>query len=50
MKDMKVKRALSKGGYQWGGGKWRGPMYCVYMYENRTMKSVEIVVTREEEG
>jgi hypothetical protein len=35
----------------WGEGDWSGgirSMYFIYLYENRTIKPVEIVLTRRE--
>jgi hypothetical protein len=63
MKDKKVKQFLSKGWYHWEGGghnemvkegKYGGCiLYFVFviwwMYENRTMKPVEIVLRRRRE-
>jgi hypothetical protein len=57
VKDRKVKQVLSGGWYQWNGeGIRKGyrrvntRMYFVYMYGNRTMKPVEIVLRRVKEG
>jgi hypothetical protein len=57
LKDTKVKQVLSVSGYQWEEkDKWRGKkgriwrVYFAYVYENRTMKPVEIVLRSREGG
>jgi hypothetical protein len=51
IKNRIVKQVLSGGGYQWGRESEGGQIWwlCfVYLYENRTMKTVEIVLGRGE--
>jgi hypothetical protein len=58
VKDKKVNQVLSEGGYQWEG-EWNkervkedksGGCIFAFMYEDRLMKSTEIVLRRGEEG
>jgi hypothetical protein len=57
MKVRKVKQVLSMGRYQWEGeraqgkgkGGWIWSKYVVFMYENRKVKPVEIVLKGGEE-
>jgi hypothetical protein len=53
MKDRKVKQVLSRGGYQLGGIRKGGQIWCMYfifIYGNRIMKFVEIILEKGREN